>query len=124
MLHRILYNVDDSVMIMSPNPNVRLKGETEIEQLERFYQRHTTTHPQHSGLSHEDMKTTALPSDRVNRAKWRKKLGGGIMIDNTIVTPAELREADKTALDVENKKAQPDMKVALDLLLKLQENKY
>ena len=124
MLHRVLYNIDDSVMVMSPNSKVRLKGETEAEQLERFYQRHLIGHPQHSGLSYEDVDTTALPPDRVDRAKWRRNPAGGVKIDLSVVTPAERRQADKTALDVENKKAQPNMKVALDLLLKLQDNNY
>lgn len=124
MLHRVLYDTNDSVMIMSPNPKVRLKDETEAEHLERFYQRHLIGHPQHSGLSFEDMDTTALPSDRVNRDKWRKRLGGGVMVDHSVVTPAELREVDKIALQAERDKATPNMKVALDLMLKLQENNY
>lgn len=124
MLHRILYNIDDSVMVMSPNPEVRLEDETEAEQLERFYQRHLIGHPQHSGLDYEDMDTIALPPDRTERAKWRKDPAGGVKIDHTVVTPAELREADKAALQAERDKPVPNMKTALDLMLKLQENNY
>jgi hypothetical protein len=124
MLHRVIYNADDSVMIMSPNPKARLKGESVAEQLERFYQRHLLGHSHHSGLDYEDLDTSELPSDRVNRGKWRKRVDGGIKIDNSIVTPAELRMADKVALQAERDKPAPNMKVALDLLLKLQENNY
>lgn len=124
MLHRVIYNADDSVMIMSPNPEVRLKDETETEQLERFYQRHLLGHSQHSGLDYEDMVTSALPPDRANRAKWRKKIGSGVIVDNSVVTSTELRQADKVALQAERDKPIPNMKIALDLLIKLQDNNY
>ena len=124
MLHRVIYNADDSVIIMSPNPNTRLKGETEAEQLERFYLRHLESHSDLDGLNYEDMDTSALPSDRTKRDKWRKKPGGGILVDDSVITSNELRTADKVALQAERDKPVPNMKVALDLLLKLQENNY
>ena len=91
MLHRIIYNADDSVMVMSPNSKARLKGETEAEQIERFYQKHLVTHPQYSGLSHEDLDSSALPSDRANRDKWRRKTGGGVMVDVSVVTSIQVK---------------------------------
>jgi len=125
MLHRVIYRADGSVMIMSPNSEVRLKDETESEQLERFYQRHLKGHPHHDGLDYEDMDTSELPSNRADRGKWRKNpTGKGVIIDSSIVTPAELRQADKAALQAEREKPAPNMKVALDLILKLQENNY
>lgn len=124
MLHRVLYNTDDSVMIMTLSPKARREGETETEQMERFYQKHLLTHPKCVGLDYEDMDTSALPSDRKDRAKWRRKVGGGFGVDASVVTPAELREVDKIALQAETDKAMPNLKTALELLLKLQENNY
>lgn len=125
MKNRILYNIDGSVMVMTPNPNTRLEKETEAEHLERNYQAYISTHPQYGGLEYEDMDTSKLPSDRANRGKWRKSPAGkGVIIDASVVTSAELRMADKAALQAERDKPAPNMKVALDLLLKLQENNY
>ena len=78
--------------------------------------------PQYANLEYEDINKSDLPKG--NRNKWRKNPAGGIKVDHSVVTPVERRQADKMALNAENKKAQPDMKVALDLLLKLQENNY
>jgi hypothetical protein len=124
MLHRVIYNADDSVMIMSPNLDDKLKDETDTEQLERNYQNYISTHPQYDGLLHDDLDTSALPLDRSNRAKWRKKVGGGVKVDSSIVLPKEARAIDEALLKTEQKKTTPDLKVALGLMIKLQENNY
>lgn len=75
------------------------------------------------GLPYDDVDPDTLP-DRKDREKWRGSKGVGVQIDLSVITPADLRVADKAALEVERGKAVPNMKIALDLLLKLQENKY
>lgn len=111
MKTRVTYRADGGVSTTS------IEGMT-AKQVSEWYTK-LLSNPLYEGSSFEDIDSSELPVDRVDRDKWRKKAGGGVFIDKTVVTRTELIQADETALDTELAKPNPNMKKAMLLQRKL-----
>lgn len=107
---RVVYKPGGEVAVLHPAPNARRKGETEEEQLERYYQQATKRRvdPETGeevihkleGLPNEDVPVANLP-DRAQRDRWRGEKGQGIVVDPSVITLADRKKALEDELDAE-----------------------
>ena len=104
---------------------MKLVSETDTEFFDRMEQLSSQVRPILVGATYEDINESALPKyDSATRNKWRKKAGGGVKIDNTVITKAEKIKKIEDNLDAELAKANPDAIKALKLQRKLDKREY
>lgn len=113
---RIFYKPDGTVSILHPAPKARLQDETDKKFLNRVAKK-AVAGTELEGLEFDDVEPDELPS-RKDRDKWRGAKGGGIHVDESIVTKAEKRQALEDELDAEL--AKPEAEVNTAKAMKLQ----
>ncbi len=133
-LARVFYRTDGGITVRRVNKKLKAKliaeklmqGITDTEFFDVCQnQLSTEVRPRLVGATYDDIEEADLPAyDSSTRPKWKKKLGGGVEIDNTIITDAEKRVAIEKQLDDELAKQNPNPIEALKLQRKLDKREY
>ncbi len=121
---RVFYRIDGGVTIRNINEKAKFAGETDTDFFDRV-QAGKPLRPKLVGATFEDIEKTDLPVyDSATRPKWRKKAGGGVFIDNNVVTTAEKKQKIEDDLDAELAKTAPNPIAILRLQRKLDKREY
>ena len=131
---RVFYRTDGGITVRRVNKHHKQKlmdegimdGNTDTEFFDICqFQLSPQIRPILVGATYDDIEETDLPVyDSSTRNKWRKKVGGGVKIDNSVVTTVEKRKAIEGELDAELAKPAPNPIVALRLQRKLDKGQY
>lgn len=135
---RVFHRVDGGVTVRRVNKMLKAKfileekiidedvgGDQDTQFFDICNQLSTHTRPKLVGATYEDIEESDLPIyDSNTRNKWRKKIGGGVHIDHSVVTRVEKKQIVEDNLDNELAKPNPDMKKAMLLQRKLDKGAY
>jgi hypothetical protein len=125
---RVIYKPDNSVAIFVPAWEAKRKLETPMEYLERSFakalsgvDRNGLPNPL-KGLPYEDIDRKDMP--KTDRDKWRRKAGGGVEIDLSVMTQQEKKQSLFDQIDLELEKETPDPIKILKLRTKIQKKQF
>lgn len=76
---RVVYKLDKSVVVIHPAPNSKRKSETEVEWLERVFNK--AMQGELKDLSYDDVDSSELPQTRQHRNSWRGEKGKKIWVE-------------------------------------------
>ncbi|HDY67877.1 hypothetical protein LCGC14_2861220 [marine sediment metagenome] len=120
---RVFYRTDGGITVRRMNKSAKLPTETDTEYFDRTMPIETRSIL--VGATYEDINESALPVyASATRNKWRKKAGGGVKIDNSVVTTIEKRKKVEDDLDAELAKPAPNAIAAMRLQRKLDKREY
>ena len=122
---RVWYRADGGISVTHADFKFQRPKETDAVFLNRVFTKAGKAELL-EGATFDDVDDATLPArDSATRDKWRKHPScKGVHVDNTIVTPAELRKADEDSLDAELLKPNSDIKKVAVLQRKLQKGAY
>ncbi len=132
-LVRVFYRTDGGITVRRVNKGMKKKliaekimqSNTDTEFFDICKQLNPKVRPILQGATYEDIEESDLPVyDSATRSKWRKKPGGGVFIDATVITTVEKIQKIEDDIDVELAKPNPDVIAAMRLQRKLDKREY
>lgn len=97
---RVVYKPDKSVAVIHPAPKSRKPEESEIQWLERVFNK-AMQQGKLNGLPFDDIDSSELPPDKEDREAWEGRKGAGVYINQT--KAKEQKDAKELEERIENK---------------------